>query len=85
MSLERSHLIHYIYLVLGLLVSSILFFLLRYNIFYQFYAAVGGVVYYVLWGLLHHYIEDRVNFHIISEYVLIGGIVILLFALVLGI
>ena len=83
--LKENHFIQYSVLFLGLLFSTLLFFLLRYNVSYQFYSAVAGVVFYILWGVTHHFLEGRESLPIIMEYFLIGGIVVLLFALVLGI
>lgn len=83
--LKENHFVQYAVLFLGLSFSTILFFLLRYNVSYQFYSAVVGVVIYVLWGVIHHYCEGRESLPVIMEYLLIGGIVVLLFALVLGI
>ena len=81
----KLHILHFGVLLAGLLIGVMYFYIYRYDRIYQFYAVVLSVAYYVLWGILHHYLEDRFDFHIILEYVLIGGVVTLLFALVLGI
>ncbi len=80
---EDSHITHLLILCLGILLSLFFFAYFRYNHIYQFYSVIVGVVYYIAWGFIHHLLEDRLSFPIIMEYVLIGGIVILLFALVL--
>ncbi|OGC50301.1 hypothetical protein A2716_03775 [candidate division WWE3 bacterium RIFCSPHIGHO2_01_FULL_40_23] len=82
---EKKHISHLIFLFVGLSVSFLFFFLFRFNLRYQFFSVLAGVSYYVLWAFVHHYLEDRLTFQIILEYVLIGGIVTLLFAMVLGI
>ena len=39
---------------------------------------VGG---YIVWGLVHHYIEDRLRWEVVGEYFLIGILVFVMFAL----
>ncbi len=79
----RSHVAHYIMLAIGLLVAFFFVFLLRYNTSYQFFALLAGVLFYLGWGIIHHYIEGRLDLHIFGEYVLIGALVTLLFAMML--
>ena len=82
---DRGHLIHLIYLFLGLCFSFFLFITLQYDPLYQFFAIALGVLYYIVWGCLHHYFMDRLSFHVALEYILVGSVVLLLLALVLGI
>ncbi|MBI4091462.1 hypothetical protein HY419_01775 [candidate division WWE3 bacterium] len=82
---KGKHLPHFLLLTAGLVVSFSFFVLNRYNNVYQFYSVIGGVFYYISWGVVHHYLEDRLDFYTVSEYVLFGGIVVMLFALVLGV
>ena len=82
---DKKHTYYFLLLFLGLAIGFLLFFTLRYNQMYQFYSVIGMVIYYILWGFFHHYEEDRLDFYIISEYLLIGSVVILLFAIVLGV
>ena len=39
---------------------------------------------YVLWGVIHHYREGRFNWGIVTEYLLLGVVVLLAFGLTLG-
>lgn len=81
---SRKHLFHYF--VLFLLVAAGFFFFLRLR-FYpkeQFVVVVLVDAGYVLWGLLHHYLEGRFGLRIVAEYLLVGAIVLLAFALTLG-
>ena len=81
--LQLKHIKHYLILVLGLLVSFVVFILVKFNPAYQFSALAGGVLYYVLWGIIHHRLEGRFDFSIIFEYILVGGIVLFLYFLLL--
>lgn len=81
--LKHSHITHYILLAVGLCVAFGFVFLLRYSPSYQFYAVVSGVLFYLSWGIIHHYIEGRLSLHIFGEYALIGALVTLLFAMML--
>ena len=81
---DTKHLVHYLVLIFGLLSCFFFFLLLRYNPTYQFYAVCAAVVWYLFWGIVHHYLENRVSIPIILEYLLVGGLVVLLFALMLN-
>jgi len=65
---------------LVLLSALLSIFLAEFNIRTQFYVVIGVVIYYILWGVIHHSLENRTAKHIISEYVLLGliGLVITL-------
>ncbi len=80
---ERKHLSHYLVLVLGLCAGLISFLLFRYDSSIQMYSIVGMVAFYILWGIIHHYLEDRVTPHIVWEYILLGCVILLLYSLVL--
>ena len=51
---------------------------------YRFLIILVVSLFYVLWGIWHHYHKDRLNKHIVLEYSLVAIIVILLSALGLG-
>lgn len=81
--MNRTILLHNLALLIGLLLASGIFMLVRYDPTYQFYSVVAGTLYYVLWGIVHHYLLDRVSLKAVLEYILVGGIVVLLFAMLL--
>ncbi|MEK7594983.1 MAG: hypothetical protein AAB443_00110 [Patescibacteria group bacterium] len=83
--LDWKHLTHFLYLALGLLVSLLSAYYLRFSPSGQFFSLAFGVVYYILWGVTHHYFEGRLSSSIILEYILIGSFIILMFALMVGI
>ncbi len=76
-----SHLTHYIFLVLGLIVLGGLFVLFRYNPTLQILIGGVGTVFYIIWGILHHALEDRVTGLVVVEYVVFGTLAFLLMVL----
>ncbi|MFZ5424748.1 MAG: hypothetical protein ACOZAO_03005 [Patescibacteria group bacterium] len=77
--MTHKHLSHYILLVLGLVVTMLLFIYFKYNPAAQTIVAGVGALYYISWGLIHHGIEGRLDKAVLLEYVLFG---IIVFALV---
>jgi len=75
---EDKHLLHYIFLFVGLLVFVALFILFRYHKPTQLFIGCIGVIFYVMWGILHHAVEDRLTRFVILEYLLFGGLAFLL-------
>jgi len=66
---RSSHLYHYLILAFGLL-SSFFFFLYFYqNPTYQMVSAFFGCVFYSSWGIIHGLLEQRLNRHVMFEYI----------------
>lgn len=83
MSHALSHFLHYLFLVLILIAGFATFLVApRYNI-PRFWIIVSTVAAYVLWGIIHHWTEKRLNVTIIIEYVMIGILVVSLLTLVI--
>jgi len=82
----RNHLAYYISLIIMLSLGLVLIFLTRPNIVIQGLAILLTVFFYVLWGILHHFINHQLTLRIVVEYILIGalGISILFFMLTGG-
>lgn len=60
------------------------FYIVRPNRNLQLAAGIATAVGYVLWGIIHHVMEDDLHLRIVIEYVLIGAIaVVLLFTIAL--
>lgn len=80
---DDHHLLHYLLLLFGL--SVFLFFMLyfKYNPLGQLATAFCSSVFYAVWGILHHYFENRLTLLIALEYILMSSIVFLMFFLVL--
>lgn len=81
----KVRLLHHILLALILVTGGFLFFRFQHFPNYQFLAVVGTVLAYWLWGAGHHAYHRRLTHHVMLEYILIGLVVIFMFALVLGI
>lgn len=80
----KSHLIQNVVLYLILAVGLLLFANYRYNQVLQFWIAAATTGGYVLWGIAHHYLENRLDWKVASEYLLMGCVVLIIFKLVLG-
>jgi hypothetical protein len=81
-----KHLAYYISLITVLTLGLILIFFTRPNIVLQALVILLTVVFYVLWGILHHLVNHELSLRIVVEYILIGalGISILFFMLTGG-
>lgn len=81
-----KHLAYYISLTVVLTLGLILIFLTRPNIVSQALVILLTVIFYVVWGILHHLINHELSLRIVVEYILIGalGISILFFMLTGG-
>lgn len=76
---HRIHLIHYLVLFLMLAFGLVMFFGFRWRPEYQFLVVIGMVAGYVIWGIIHHHLERRLSWGVITEYLLVGLVVICLF------
>jgi len=78
MNEHEKHLIEYLVLTLGLAVFAGLFVMFRFNKPVLIYVALFGCVFYMLWGIVHHYLEGRLTELLAAEYILIGFLIFLL-------
>jgi hypothetical protein len=69
---KNLHLLHYLALYVGLSVILVLFIVFRHNYTTQLILAAVGSVYYMLWGIIHHVLEKRINRLLVLEYILFG-------------
>ena len=74
----RYEIMMYVVLIVGLLFFVLLAFFFRFNPYIQSLIFFGASIFYALWGIIHHYIEDRLNNAVIAEYLLFSFIVFLL-------
>lgn len=80
---SKEHLLHYLILFLILTLGLVGFVVFAFRPQLQLLVVgltVGG---YVLWGIVHHYIEDRLRWDVVGEYILVGVLVFVMFALTL--
>jgi hypothetical protein len=82
----KKHLAYYMSLIIMLLFGLILIFLTKPNILLQALVILLTVIFYVIWGVVHHLINHELTLRIVVEYILIGalGISILFFMLTGG-
>ena len=82
----KKHTGYYLSLSIILLLGLILIIVSSPNIRFQSVILLLTVVFYILWGLLHHFINHELTSKIMIEYALIGllGISILFFFIMGG-
>ena len=82
----KKHLGYYIFLIAILSLGLILILLTASNPRIQSAVVFLTVFFYVLWGIMHHWINHELTLRIMIEYVLIGafGMSILFFMLMGG-
>lgn len=81
----KMRFLNHLFLFFVFIVGGLLFWHWRYFPTWQFLVVVGVVLIYWAWGIWHHAWEKRLAVPIILEYVFIGALVILMFALALNI
>lgn len=81
---DNPHIVEYLILFSGLLLCFVFFILFRFNTTVQIIISFVGSVFYVLWGIIHHAIEERLSKFVVLEYALIGLFVFSLLFVVIG-
>ncbi len=79
---QEKHLFDYLFLLIGLVVLFLLFYFFRYNPTARILIGLGSVVFYMLWGVVHHAVEGRFKKGILLEYFLVGLFVFVLLFIV---
>jgi hypothetical protein len=82
----QKHLGYYLSLSAILLLGLALILLTSPNLKLQSFVILLTVLFYILWGILHHLINHELSLRIVIEYVLIGalGLSILFFMMMGG-
>lgn len=75
------HTLFYIALFAALASAGWLFFAFQGQRSYQLFVVTGMAVFYMVWGILHHILEDEFDFEVLLDYLLIAGLVVVLFLL----
>ncbi len=78
---EESHFTHYSLLLGGLGLLGVLFILFKHNSAIQILVGGFGCLFYIIWGIFHHAIEERVTKFIVIEYMSFGLLAFLLMVL----
>lgn len=73
--------IHYMVLVVGFILMMTLFYVFRYNYMAKIAISLALSTYYLVWGLAHHKIHERLNKEIALEYI---SFAVLVFVLLLA-
>lgn len=81
---SKVRLAHYLVLFIILALGGLLFWRWQYFPNYQFLIVVLTVAGYILWGVSYHLTVRRLSWTVILEYILLGFVVILMFAAALG-
>lgn len=79
----KEHLLHYLILFLILTAGLVGFVVFSFKPQLQLLIVgltVGG---YIVWGITHHYIEDRLRWEVVGEYILIGALMFVMLAITL--
>ncbi len=80
---SKEHLLHYLILFLILTLGLAGFVVFRFRPQAQLLIVGLTVTGYITWGLVHHYIEDRLRWDVVGEYVLVGVLVLVMLVLTL--
>ncbi len=80
---KKTHLLHYLTLLLIFIGGAVGFWRFRVSPTLQFLDVCLVVIGYWIWGFTHHYLEGRLKTVVIIEYLLVGLTVLGLFSLVL--
>ncbi len=80
----KPHIIHFLVLLAILAIGTFMFFYENGNHPFQLAVAVMTTIAYVIWGMIHHAIQQDLHRKVVVEYVLIGMIAIMLFLIVLS-
>jgi len=80
----KEHLTEYIILFIALFIFLVLFIVFRFDRSAQTIISGAGSIFYILWGIIHHAIRERISRTIVWEYVLFGLLIFLLFYTVLS-
>lgn len=69
---KQAYLYHYFVLFLWLLLHGLAFVWLNHLELIRNLVLLSACMGYVLWGIIHHYLEHDLDWQIVIEYVLLG-------------
>jgi len=78
MNEHEKHIVHYLILFIGLLFFGFGFLYFKHNKETEFFITASASVFYVLWGIIHHAVENRLTRFIALEYFLFGSLIFFL-------
>lgn len=68
----KIHPFHYLVLLVILNLGIGMFFMLRFNLLYQTIVVLTTGIAYVIWGVVHHWLEEDLHLKVFLEYFLIA-------------
>ncbi|MEA2020594.1 MAG: hypothetical protein U9M98_02640 [Patescibacteria group bacterium] len=71
----------YIALFVVLLLGGFLLYFFRGQPALQLWVVIGAAIFYIVWGAAHHILEDEFDWEVLLDYLLIAGLVIVIFLL----
>jgi len=78
---KLQHILLYSALLAALVCAGILVFAFRGQAQSQLLVVIGASLFYIAWGVTHHYLEGEFDFEVLLDYLLIAGLVIVVFLL----
>ena len=76
--MKDNYLVHLGILFVGMLIAAFFFHYFSFSTVAQIIIAALGCIYYVVWGIIHHAVRNRLNKLIALEYILVGSIIFFL-------
>lgn len=76
--MKDNYLAHLGILFVGLLITAFFFNYFAFSKVAQIIIVGLGCIYYVVWGIIHHAVRNRLNRLITLEYILVSSIIFLL-------
>jgi len=78
---RTQHILLYIALFVSLALAGALLFLFHGNPAQQLLVVVGVSLFYLVWGVVHHVLEDEFDFEVLLDYLLIAALVVVVYLL----
>jgi len=75
------HILFYIALAVVMLLAGVLMFVFQGGKEAQIWVVVGTAIFYIVWGAVHHILEDEFDWEVLLDYLLIAGLVVVIFVL----
>jgi len=79
----KKHLFQYLVLLAGAFFFLFLLIFLKENRFGRFLVITFFVLFYLIWGIIHHFLEKTLHLKIVVEYILIGATALFLLKVLL--
>jgi len=70
----RHHMLEYLFLVTSVIIFLVFLSIFRGEHIKQFIVLTVFVIYYVLWGIVHHARDQSLHLKIVLEYIIIGAL-----------